>query len=77
MLVCTMNRNSPEYYAKLILTNPSREDLTRFSEEITEILVAMKKGLDLLQKVGRNPEPMVLENQKDYNAILAKITKML
>jgi len=65
------------YYEKAMASNPSRPDLEIYNKEIEEILTGMKKGLEILIKTGRNPEPLVLENQKKFNVLLEKIKKQL
>jgi hypothetical protein len=65
-----------QYYEKTIAAKPDQTELAAIAKEVEEILVAMKKGLEILQKTGRNPEPLVLENQKKFMSLLASIKKL-
>jgi hypothetical protein len=75
--MASMTTKDVQYYENAIAAGPNKSEVETLAKEIEEILVAMKKGLEILKKTGRNPETLVLENQKKFNSLLEKIKKQL
>jgi|GEM_PF-5656854 len=68
-----MADNAPEHYEKMLKGKPDPGQVSDSIKEIEDILAKMKKGLDIMEKVGKKPEKKVLENKQRFEACLQQL----
>lgn len=69
----------PEYYEKKLkeISSLNVEEIKELINDLDRMLSGLDKGLNLLKKIGKEPEPSVLENQKKFLDIINQFKKSL
>ncbi len=67
----------PEYFLKLLESSLDEDSAQSYLDDVERILAGLEKGLSILQKMGRDPEAKVLENQKKFQEVRERLKKIL
>jgi hypothetical protein len=69
----------PQFYENILNKEDvlGQDDIENYLAEVSTVLIGIEKGLEVMKKIGKKPDSMVLDNQVRFDKIKGRLLSLI